>query len=304
MQKERITQDDWVSGCIRQIEERRLPSGGFSEKAGGLYRPDSTAWAALALSAHSSSSSSAESGRAALAASQQKDGRVALPASPEAYWPTALAILAWDEATGYDEAKDRAVKFLLRTSGSHFAFDPRSVISHDTSIKGWSWIGGTHSFVDPTAIALIALDITGQAKHERFTEGVRMIMNRQLSGGGWNYGNTRVYGKELRPFVETTGVAIASLAGHVAREAIAVSLNYLNLEAERIRTPLSLGWALIGMGAWKEFPNAGLDWIAETIDKQKIYGAYGTSLLSLLLFAGFSRGDLKRDLVRSRERRR
>ena len=183
---------------------------------------------------------------------------------------------------------------MLETTGIHWPYDPKSPAAHDPSIKGWPWVGATHSFVDPTAMTLLALEITGQSGHPRFREAVNMLMNRQLPHSGWNYGNTLVYGKELLPFIETTGIALAALAGHVEKEKISGGLRYLQTQAEQARTPLSLAWALFGLGAWGEFPSEGFAWIDETLKKQTKYGPYGTSLLSILALAHMCRGDFRK----------
>jgi hypothetical protein len=235
-----------------------------------------------------------DSGRAILAVNQLKDGRVAFPGAQDVFWPTAIAVLAWHGAGPFKQASKGAIKFLLETSGKHWPYDPKAPVAHDTSIKGWPWVGETHSFLDPTAMALLALDIAGQSGHPKFRDGINMLINRQLPHGGWNYGNTLVYGKELHPFVDTTGIALAALAGHVAKEKIICSLRYLQAQAEKCRTPLSLGWALFGLGAWGEFPSAGLAWLDETLDKQIKYGPYGTSLLSILALAHLCKGDFRK----------
>ena len=289
-----VTQNSEIDLCIKRIEERRLSSGGFSENLHGLYRPDSTAWAVLALAKIEGHASSVDSGRAILAANQLKDGRIAFPDAQEVFWPTAIAVLAWHGAGQFDQANKSAVNFLLKTTGIHFPHNPKDPVAHDTSIKGWPWVGATHSFVYPTAITLLALEIAGQNGHPRFREGLNMIMNRQLPHGGWNYGNTFVYGKELHPFVDTTGIALAALAGHVEKEKISDSLRYLQAQAEQARTPLSLAWALFGLGAWGEFPVAAFDWIDETLKKQAKYGPYGTSLLPILALAYLCRGDFRK----------
>ena len=121
-----------------------------------------------------------------------------------------------------------------------------------------------------------------------------MLMNRQLPHGGWNYGNTIVYGHELLPFVDATGIALTALSGHVAKEKVKNSLAYLHTEAERSRTPLSLAWALFGLGAWGEFPKQASSWIEETLKKQEKFGPYGTSLLSILALAYICRGDFRK----------
>ncbi len=81
-----------------------------------------------------------------------------------------------------------------------------------------------------------------------------MVMNRQLPYGGWNYGNTVVYGQELSPFIDMTGIALSALAGHVAKEDVNRSILFLQSRITGCRTPLSLGWALFGLGAWGKFP--------------------------------------------------
>ena len=183
---------------------------------------------------------------------------------------------------------------MLAEGGNTSRYDPDGPVAHDTSIKGWAWIEKTHSFVDPTALSLLALEINGLGTHPRFRDGIRMLMNRQLPHGGWNYGNTLVYGKELSPFIDTTGLALTALAGHVAKEKVAESLQFLRKQAEQCRTPLSLAWTLFGLGAWGEFPSRGLEWIDETLKKQAKYGPYGTSLLSLLALAYMCRGDFRK----------
>ena len=154
-----------------------------------------------------------------------------------------------------------------------------------------------HSFAEPTAMALLALEMAQHGGHSRFTEGVRMLMNRQLPQGGWNYGNTLVYGKELFPSIDTTGMALTALAGHTSEESVRNSIDYLRAGVENCRTPLSLGWALFGLGAWGIFPAESGAWIEQALTRQENFGSYGTSLLSILALAFFCRGDFRKYLM-------
>jgi hypothetical protein len=74
---------------------------------------------------------------------------------PDAFWPTSLAILAWQGSPEHIGNQSRAVNFLLNISGTHFNRKLDSPVGHDTSIKGWPWVENTHSWVEPTALALI-----------------------------------------------------------------------------------------------------------------------------------------------------
>ena len=274
-----------INECVKDIEARSLAAGGFAEQLQGQYRPDSTAWAILALEKAVSGTLLVAGGRAALSAGLSQDGQISLPGALNVGWPTSLAVLAWHGDPQYREELNRATDYLLKTSGRHWNRTPDEHLEHDTSIRGWPWVLGMHSFVEPTVMALLALERTGHADHPRFLEGIRMIMDRQLPGGGWNYGNTLVYGAELFPFVDTTGMALKAVAGHVPEESVKKSIDYLRAATESCRTPLSLGWALFGLGAWGIFPSESNMWIEETLTRQEKLGSYGSSLLSLLVLA-------------------
>jgi hypothetical protein len=235
-----------------------------------------------------------DSGRDSLASGQIPDGCISYPNERNVFWPTSLAILAWQNSQRHQDAQNRALSFLLQATGNHWKNDPNAPTAHDTSIKGWPWIGGTHSFVEPTSLALIALDIAGRSKHPRFMEGISLLLNRQIPRGGWNYGNTLVYDQELFPFIDTTGVALTALSGHVSKEEVKRSLLFLRTQAPSCRTPLSLGWALFGLGAWGEFPSEGHLWINQALERQEKYGEYGTSLLSILSLASICEGDFRK----------
>jgi hypothetical protein len=247
----------------------------------------------MALTATGTRKDLLEKARNRLAAGQKQDGRVCIsPEHPEAFWPTPLAILAWNGSPAHREALSRAVRFLQDTTGIHFEKDPKAPVTHDTSIRGWPWIAKTHSMVEPTALSLIALRIAGNGETGRTREGTRMLMDRQLPAGGWNYGNTLVYGQELYPQPENTGLALSALAGTVVRQDVLRSLEYLESRIVRLRAPLSLGWGLLGLGAWGARPEKARSWVLESFKLQEKFGPYDTTLLSLLLLVFLAGGGL------------
>lgn len=286
-------QNQQIAPHIDALDERVLINGGFAARIGGGYRVDATAWAVLALVAAGAQPDLLKHARARLAADQLRDGRVSVsPDHPDAFWPTSLVILAWHGSPVYRELGSRAIDFLIKTTGRHWTKLPSAPVEHNTAIKGYPWIANTHSWVEPTALSLIALHAAGYGEHERTREATRMLMDRQLPRGGWNYGNTIVFGQELRPMPETTGVALNALAGRVPRKNVERSLGYLKSQVENLRTPFSLGWGLLGLGAWGERPDRAQEWIFQSLKQQGKYGIYDTTLLSLLLVALFARGGL------------
>jgi hypothetical protein len=155
-------------------------------------------------------------------------------------------------------------------------------------LKGWPWVGETHSWVEPTATAVMALRVTGHGPHDRVKEAVRMLLDRQLPHGGWNYGNTLVFGTELHPMPESTGAALTGLAGTVDREAVLPSLTYLHGQVARLRTPISLGWSLLGLAAWRMSPPNKATLVERCLANQERYGEYETSALCLLFLGAIA----------------
>jgi hypothetical protein len=276
-----------------ELARRALPEGGFVDRPQGRFRVDATAWGILASRVLGSSQEVVETHCSRLVREQGEDGRVRVsPHHPECYWPTALALLAWQGSPASQSAHSLSIRFLLNTTGIHFAKKSESPSAHDTALKGWPWIEDTHSWVEPTATCVMALRMSGYGRHDRVREAVRMLLDRQLPHGGWNAGNTIVFGHELHPMPEGTGSALASLAGAVDEAEVARSLDYLHGEVDRLRTPISLGWSLIGLAAWGRWPSRGVVLVERCLANQGRYGGYDTSSLCLLTLGALA-GDAK-----------
>jgi hypothetical protein len=261
------------------------------------FRPDATAWAVMALEASGTGRDLTIAACQQLAKSQLSDGRIPVVAGhPESYWPTPLALLAWKIVAGFKSEIQSALQFLLTATGKHWPKNDDFVAlhpgAHDTSIIGWPWTENTHSWIEPTALAVLALKACGLKDHQRVYEALRLILDRQLPSGGWNVGNTSVFGKQLRPIPECTGHALCALAGSTKFNRVRSSLNYLSREAKRVRTPLALTWIIFGLAAWSHKPASAYDSILESLSLQEKYGSYDTTLLSQLVVAYFAQGDL------------
>lgn len=273
------------------LSSRLLADGGIADRPGGRFRVDATASGILAFRASGAQLELLESLRARLAQEQGEDGRVWMDRDhPDSYWPTPMAILVWQSSLASQAAQSRAVKFLLESTGVHSPRASGEPAAHDPFLKGWPWVADTHSWIEPTALAVIALKAAGHGQHERVREAIRMMLDRQLPHGGWNYGNTLVFGRELHPMPESTGAALTGLAGEVDRQAVSRSLDYLQGEVDRLRTPISLGWALHGLAAWGVRPANGESLVERCLANQSRYGEYDTSALCLL-FLGALAGE-------------
>ncbi len=271
---------------IAALKERMLPGGGLTSRPGGAYRCDSTAWGLIALEAHGEPANALDPSRLKLSSSQTADGSVPVGSDhPGSVWPTPLAALAWLGSDAAAASRQKAIDYLIGSSGLHWEPTPDSPLGHDTAIPGWAWTLGAHSFVEPTTLSVLALSRAGLGGHERVSQGVALLMDRQLSKGGWNYGNTTVFDNELEALPSTTGMALTALAGRVSRDDIGRSLDSLHAEVARIRTPLSLGWGLAALDGFGERPDDADEWVEQTLARQAVVGPFETSELALLLLA-------------------
>lgn len=269
---------------MRLLEARALPDGGFPSRSGEPFRSDATAWAILTLLSFDRHHPLLGSARARLAEAQSGNGSISISTNhADAYWPTALSVLAWNNSSLHETSRKRGIEFLLVAMGKHWKKRPDDPYGHDPSIAGWSWIADTHSWVEPTALAVCALRSNGFTQHQRVSDGVRLLMDRQLPKGGWNCGATVVFGTELHPDPESTGAALQALAGLVPKQDIQKSLDYLKDEMVHVQTPIALGWGLLGLHGWGEAPKESSDLIYQTLGRQERYGSYDTSSLALLL---------------------
>lgn len=292
MQAEKST-EDLIQKSLDDMIVRSISSGGFAQRDGGVFRPDATAWAIIAISIANAHRSIIKGACKRMAANQLPDGRVVLMEGMDlAWWPTSLAILAWSKVKGFEKEVSAAVNFLLDASGRHFSKKEDSPMGHDTSIRGWPWIENTHSWIEPTSMAILALNATGYGYHGRVREAVNMILNRQLPSGGWNYGNTTVFSRELLPMPEHTGQALCALASYAQASEVQKSIEYLKNRLPELRTPISLCWCVFGLSSWSA---DGLDPQAQVLNclsLQKKIGAYDTTLLAQLIIAYFTNGNL------------
>jgi len=107
-----------------------------------------------------------------------------------------------------------------------------SLARQDSSLRGWSWIPQTASWVEPTAYSLILLNevppsgLTARMR-ERQRLGEAMLYDRMCPGGGWNNGNPMVYGVAGEPRVGPTAWALLALKANSGRAENRQSLDWL-----------------------------------------------------------------------------
>jgi len=226
-----------------------LPDGGCPYYKGRDSSAEPTFLAAFALFASGAPAERAKPLLSWTQTLQNMDGSVGVnPAHRgQGLWLTAQAAIVFHHYELKENLK-RAQDFLLSMRSVTVANDPR--LKQDNTLAGWPWVPGTFGWVEPTAWSLIALHLSGQAGHPRAVEGRKLLLDRRIPSGGWNYGNPNLDDKELLPFWDTTGLALTALCGHTDVAQVRPSLDLVEKRQDKIESLCGLAWAVICLQAY------------------------------------------------------
>jgi hypothetical protein len=286
----------WEQRARRELLDRRVGRAAWSYRAGAAPGVEPTALACLGLLAAGDVGSAAADRATCRAAAewmaglQRDDGSIPVapdPAMPG--WATPHAILVWSGLAGWETPRRRARAWLLGLTGRPIPTRPedRGVLGHDPTLIGWPWVDGTHSWLEPTAMAILALCREGLGYHPRARQGVGLLLDRSIPGGGWNYGNKAVFGRTLRPQPAPTGLALLALSAFGdCTPAVPAALRYLRGVLPNLRAAVSLGWGVLGLRAHHACPAEARSWLAEAYDQCTGRPDATLGLAVLLLAAG------------------
>jgi hypothetical protein len=253
---------------VELLLKRQLQSGGWSFLGSRQSCVEATSLAVLALGLDAEDAR--RSGIAHLLAAQRADGSwPAFLGDPEGSWVTALALCTLNTTGDLASAREKALRWVDAERGREghwfwrwkFKTVDRNV-RFDPDKYGWPWISGSASWVIPTAFSIIAIKQftvcnRSEASGKRIHLGVEMLLDRACVDGGWNSGNSVVYGVPLRPHVEATAIALLALQDEQRTEMIQKSLSWLRQNAASVDSVSSLAWCILSLFVYQE-PIGGL----------------------------------------------
>ncbi|MBM3998611.1 MAG: hypothetical protein FJ297_03540 [Planctomycetes bacterium] len=276
----------WLDDCLDRLAARDV----FAYRPGLPSASEPAAVSALALIAHGRIAEATRAldelerlhGAANRGATDREPARLA--------WESAWALSAWafadrrgePGARRRDASAKEALRVLMASSGKDGG-ETQSFVGHDPTLIAWPWVDGTHSWLEPTALGVLALKAVGRFDDRRARNGVRLIEDRQLPGGGCNYGNTVVLGQVLRAHLQPTGMALVAWIGEPSRSERVRTLDFAVRHWRAARTAPSLGWILMGLtahGAWPRGANDALGQAARSPSAAG-FGEYHIGLLTL-----------------------
>ena len=182
----------------------------------------------------------------------------------EGSWTTALALCTLNSTGDFTAAREKAFRWLYAERGREghwfwrwkFKTSDRNV-RFDPDKYGWPWVTGSASWVIPTAFSIIAIEQftvcnRSEESEKRIHLGVEMLLDRECVDGGWNSGNSLVYGVPLRPHVEATAIALLALQDEQRIEMIQKSLSWLRQNAASVDSVSSLAWCILTLFVYQE----------------------------------------------------
>jgi hypothetical protein len=260
--------------CVRFCERNQNQDGGWGYRRGLPSATEPTASVVSALSAARTPTTQrlTNAGLEWLCRAQLCTG--AWPnfmAYPPSCWATALAssaLMSWRGAS--DPNVQQGIRWLLATWPAEGTLRRRltqrwlgktNVASQNSSLRGWSWMPDTASWVEPTAYALILLrnapeHLRSAGYSKRIQLAERMLFDRMCPGGGWNSGNPLVYGVAGEPKVGPTVWALLALRNHQQHPGIQNSLAWLQRTHARTVGPLSISLSYLCLDAFGRAPSS------------------------------------------------
>lgn len=273
--------------------------GGWSAGRGKVPNAESTAFAAMALSSKASEKTEirVRQGLDWLSRHQNSDGGFRISdATVAGSWSTAVVLLCLSVFPEYRPQALAGARWALTQQGRtpgwvstaiQWLMGQQDVNKLDASLTGWPWIAGTFSWVEPTSYFVIALkkmkaSLQDTNVDERIREAELMIYDRVCESGGWNYGNSKVYGEALWPYPDTTAIALLALQDHRDGEPVRRSLDALEKMIADVDSGLALSWTIICFDVFGRETAHLRDRLVRRFEETKFLGETKSLALSVL----------------------
>jgi hypothetical protein len=258
--KEDVLVDATTGPMHAELARRQLRSGGWSYLGSSQVSIEATSLGALALIGVDQQK--CVRALTCLFDSQLSNGGwPAFLPDAEASWTTSLAIATLSVLSDSADARDRAVNWAVTDKGREgdwfwrYKFKIDSAVRFRPELYGWPWIAGACSWVIPTGLMMVALKQFVYCKPRpevtaRLRLGAQMLLDRSCPDGGWNAGNSVVYGVPLPAHVESTAIALLGLQGEPDHPMIRAGLQWLEKTSASEQGISSLSWTVLCLAAY------------------------------------------------------
>ncbi len=290
---------------LTDLLQNQNPNGGWGAVRGKRSNTETTSLAVMALQALAGEATADNRKRGIEWLVRQQNENHSWPLNEtvkEGSWTTALAITALGDSAERSERVLAAARWLLEQEGSKpgilaeivlWATGKSGVNKLNTDLIGWSWVPSSFSWVEPTSYALIALKkqrarLAGTNVEERIRQADAMIYDRMCTGGGWNYGNSKVLDYALWPYPDITALALIAMQDHANEKANQKSLQVLSEIARETDSGFGLCWAAICLNLYGRDHSEFQKRIEKRFTATAFLGETNTLALAMIALGGKS----------------
>ena len=247
---------DALSSRLQFLRQTQNVDGGWGYFPGKKSWLEPTAYATLALHAAGVNGPEADRARACIDSWALPEGGWRAGAEvAEYHWSSALCLTLDCVVGRKSRGFDGGLRRLLLSNGSESSAFYRALgggaAAMNRELLGWAYRDGSTAWVEPTALALVALKKIerqfggGLGLAKRVSLGERMLLDRRCADGGWNYGNRQVLGVVLPSYPEVTAIALVGLQGVSTDLTGAIAL--LEQAIPETRSPLTYAWTRVAL---------------------------------------------------------
>jgi hypothetical protein len=214
--------DSYLGVRLDILRRSQNPDGGWSYYSGKQSWLEPTFYGALVLHGDPA----ADRAWSLIKSWQQPDGSWPPTAGAAiSGWGAALCLTLAHLRGDVDATYLKGIAYLLKTAGTESEMWRRALArvgllspGRNLSLKGWPWKEGTSSWVEPTALTLVALKkasalVPAPELTERIYSGEALLLDVRCKDGGWNFGSPWTLGEDQRSYPETTALALLGLQG-------------------------------------------------------------------------------------------
>jgi len=246
--------------CVVELDSVANTDGGWPYYRGKSSRAEPTSWGLLAESA----AGRRRAGTPQFFGTRKKiNGLFVDPPAPCANVAShAMALLALFHLGGGTATATvvDAAAALVRERAIKIPYERQYY--QNNRLQAWGWCPGTFSWVEPSSWAVLALKKViaapstpvplRAAAQSRIKEAERVLLNRAVITGGWNYGNANMHGRQLHAHVPTTAIALLALQDRRSEPAVRRGFEFLRAHRSAESTALALALASICLRIYGE----------------------------------------------------
>jgi hypothetical protein len=186
--------------------------------------------------------------------SQHQDGGWGINQNdPESGWQTAWAILVLKQSLQNKENIATAVEWLLTVGTSEVTKEefhrPELPKSEDNLALIWPWMPGQVGWIEPTAMAVLALDSIADSPlaSYRFNAARRYFRENRTPDGGWGIGNAGPLDTVVLPRAYPTSLVLLALVAFAREDIRTQDISALEQDIRRDHSILALSSGLLAM---------------------------------------------------------